>query len=40
MKSDGCRLAQPLADELDALDVVAVGSVLDMVLMRKEFGSA
>ena len=43
MKSDGCRLAQPLADvleELDVVDVVAVGSVLDMVLMGVEFGSA
>jgi len=39
MKSDGCRLAQPLADEL-VVDVVAVGSVLDMVLMQAEFGSA
>jgi hypothetical protein len=40
MKSDGWRLAQPPADELDVLDVVAAGSVLDMVLMQAEFGSA
>ena len=41
MKSDGCRLAHPPADELDVLEVAAVeGSVLEMVLMEAEFGSA
>jgi hypothetical protein len=40
MKSDGCRLAQPLAAVLDVLAVVAVGNVLAMVLMPSEFGNA
>jgi hypothetical protein len=42
IKSDGCRLAHPPAEVLgvlDVLDVDAVGSVLEMVLMPRGFGS-
>jgi len=43
MKSDGCRLAHPPLEAVELLEVAAVdavGSVLLMVLMPEDFGSA